>query len=810
MKKLLLLFLLTVSSFAFGQNLTLSELFSICNKSNWDEVNEYLLKKGWEYHESTKGDNEHYSTITWAYNKEYYSDKAQGWFYLYTYEGLPNKLSYSFFNKQSYNTIKSGVTAAGMKLVDNSIEDNELVTKYSGANFFVSIRTAKREKEESYSGDNSITAYSVVVIKKTGVYDSDNGKKTDYYEGGQIKAEYYLTNGKLNGQLKVYHENGNIQRVGTYVNGKENGRFIEYDEDGKKTAEYPMVNGEINGVLTIYKDGLKSQEITKQNGVSNGKFVAYYYSDEGKLHSKLQGAFLDEKKDGLWQTFIISEGKEELIEYTTYSNDEKNGAFKEYVNSDSLETGTYKNGILNGYFKRKTKMTGFEGKNFESEVTWWNMESEGNYINGLEDGKWIYYFFGGKSEEGNYQLGNKTGKWIKYVRMGNYADKIQQETNYTNGKENGLCKRYFEFETVSDSTDGNPSIKFINIPIQESSYYKDGIKEGEYALKDSAGILISKGNFSNDKKNGTWTESYLMEESDGKSVRVYQKGNYSSDNKTGIWQEYIDENSVLEIQTYKNGELDGKTTRFNSFKKPSEIFQFSNGELKSLEVYDTLGNNITHKYEINSRNGELINCNYIIYNKNTATTQGYEFISSFKEFNPYFFNLDFIFSVSDSSAIVYEELYQTNSNQYIPKEKPTKNEFISNPVAFSSNEITTINEKGWKKEGLYELREISSNKILISGSYKNNLQNGKWKTYYYDNGIYTSQNFIRGKGDLENYFLINNNQPFNGKFELKYKNGNPKLEYKISNGLRDGKSKYYDENGNQVKTEKYSKGLLQD
>ena len=165
MKRIILFITFFIASItAHSQNLSLNEIFALCNKSNWDEVNEYMLKKGWEYHESSKGDDTHYNTITWSYNKEYYGDKAQGWFYLYTYEGYPNKISYSFFNKTSYNTIKSGITAAGLKLVDNSIEDNEIVTKYAGLSFIVTVKTAKREKEESYYSDNSITAYSVVVI----------------------------------------------------------------------------------------------------------------------------------------------------------------------------------------------------------------------------------------------------------------------------------------------------------------------------------------------------------------------------------------------------------------------------------------------------------------------------------------------------------------------------------------------------------------------------------------------------------------------------------------------------------------------
>ena len=70
----LIVILLLANTISYSQNLSINELFALSNKQNWDEVNEYLLKKGWEYYESSKGDDTHYNTITWSYEKENYSD----------------------------------------------------------------------------------------------------------------------------------------------------------------------------------------------------------------------------------------------------------------------------------------------------------------------------------------------------------------------------------------------------------------------------------------------------------------------------------------------------------------------------------------------------------------------------------------------------------------------------------------------------------------------------------------------------------------------------------------------------------------
>src|SRR5574344_446246 len=103
----------TLSSYA--QRLTLTDLTNLCNKKNWEDVNQILLSKNWSYYDSEKGSTLKYNTITWSFNKEYYSDKAQAWFYLFTYEGFPNKISYSVFNKESYNLIQNFLSTNGIK-----------------------------------------------------------------------------------------------------------------------------------------------------------------------------------------------------------------------------------------------------------------------------------------------------------------------------------------------------------------------------------------------------------------------------------------------------------------------------------------------------------------------------------------------------------------------------------------------------------------------------------------------------------------------------------------------------------------------
>lgn len=58
------------------------------------------------------------------------------------------------------------------------------------------------------------------------------GIANEYYESGQIQAEYNFKNGKLNGISKAYYENGKYQYIDTYKNNIKINRKA-YTEEGK-------------------------------------------------------------------------------------------------------------------------------------------------------------------------------------------------------------------------------------------------------------------------------------------------------------------------------------------------------------------------------------------------------------------------------------------------------------------------------------------------------------------------------------------------------------------------------------------------
>ena len=328
-----------ISFDSFEQKLSLTDLTNLCNKKNWEYVNETLLSKNWTFFDSEKGSSIKYNTITWSFNKDYYGDEAEGWFYLYTYDGLPNKISFSVFNKKSYSIIQNSVATAGFKLVNSEIGDDEVISTYENTNYSLKILTEKRSDDE---WDNtSITAYNITLVKKAGIYDENNGKKTDYYYDDVVKAEYILSNGKFNGPFKSYHENGQLKKIGSYLNDDEHGNFVEYDEEGNKVVEYVMSKGLKNDVLKFYENGKLSFSNTFVNDIKNGQHIEYYYSEEtGLMNFKLIGNYLNDEKNGNWKLYYTDDTKERLVTFENYSYGILNGLFKD-IQGDSIIVGSY-------------------------------------------------------------------------------------------------------------------------------------------------------------------------------------------------------------------------------------------------------------------------------------------------------------------------------------------------------------------------------------------------------------------------------------------------------------------------------------
>lgn len=589
-----------------AQKISLAELHTLSSNKNWETSNKYLLSKGWEYYNSKVGDDENYNVITWSFQRDYYDDKkANGWFYIYTFDGLPNKVMYRFRTKAFYTTVKNQLTANGYRLSDEEILNQRVIAKYTNSNYVLELTYSREENDENDYGLNSFTAYEITVYKKGGVYDPNNGKKVLFDEDGNLDTEYTLKDGKISGEVKWFNKDATLKRV----------------------------------------DNFKA-------GLADGLSTTYYYDDtDKKLNGKYFGIIKNEAKTGKWQFNIIENNSERNLSYETYINDIKEGDFRDFT-SDSLIYGTYKNDQINGkYIVYRDLSRIFLGNAIQTDTAKLVKTSEGHFLNNKKTGYWKEYSLSGLLKaEGNYADSLKTGKWKiyyeKYVDEKDkelpYSGKLHTEENYVQGELDGQVLSYSflkKVEVPCKNTEDHDCFIEEFIPVNAKVHYTKGLLNGSFEMKNEKNEVIAKGFYLNGKKSGEWTHL------NSSAVSLFndhtiEKGFYISDSKEGKWERFDFDNKLIESYFYKKDLIDGEHLLFSK-GRITEKRLFSNGDLINLTLLDS-NENARINYKITTvSNTKLICEKFEKLADGLFTTQFSIKKESGKAINPATFAIDF-------------------------------------------------------------------------------------------------------------------------------------------------------------------------
>ena len=183
---------------------------------------------------------------------------------------------------------------------------------------------------------------------------------------------------------------------------------------------------------------------------------------------------LDDKglKNGLWKG-AYEESKRPRYE-GTFVHGKETGIFKFYDDT-----------------KAKTVIATreFDPKDNSAYTIFYNQKnnkvSEGKVVNKQFEGLWKYYHLDSQSImcTENYSKGKLEGLRTSFYING----KVAEEIMYKNNLKNGFYKKYTEKGDVL-----------------EESNFKNDVYEGLAIFRDGNGIMVSKGQFVNGKKEGIW------------------------------------------------------------------------------------------------------------------------------------------------------------------------------------------------------------------------------------------------------------------------------------------------------------------
>ena len=228
---------------------------------------------------------------------------------------------------------------------------------------------------------------------------------------------------------------------------------------------------------------------------------------------------------------------------------------------------------------------------------------DAEFKDGFPVGKWEYYKDNKIAEVTNYADGYKTGENISYYPDGTVNTKVtfvkgvvdgkvmsyhpngkvKFEKSWKNGVDDGLERSYNEDGKMWSETNfkngkaEGKSIQHISgskMNYTKTSFYKDGLLEGEYSEIFENGKVKEKGSYLKGQKNGRWESN--REDGSKKPTEVYSTGelitkityfpngsveterNYKDGKENGLVKKYNTDGTLKSEQNYINGKQVGK------------------------------------------------------------------------------------------------------------------------------------------------------------------------------------------------------------------------------------------------------------
>jgi len=114
-----------------------------------------------------------------------------------------------------------------------------------------------------------------------------HGKRKEWYENGQIQKDIDFENGKLNGELLTYWDNGKLKRKDTYIEDN----LIEgkvWNSDGKEAQYYnfqimPEFPGGINALFQYLEKNVKYPKKSRRKGIEGRVLLKFIVEKDGSI-----------------------------------------------------------------------------------------------------------------------------------------------------------------------------------------------------------------------------------------------------------------------------------------------------------------------------------------------------------------------------------------------------------------------------------------------------------------------------------------------------------------------------------------------
>lgn len=434
-----------------------------------------------------------------------------------------------------------------------------------------------------------------------------------------------------------------------------------------------------------------------------------------------------------------------------------------------------------------------------------SISSEGFLINGKPNGYWITYYPNQlRKSEGNRINFELSGVWKFYDKKGNLLESIE----YEKGQKYGLNKT------------------FVNCFLSTEKEFENGIQVGvekTYYPDSSNSILKSTKPFKAGRLDGL---AYFYAK-DGRLIEIisYEKGflvkrekiNQKDEEgkKQGIWKEYYKNGRLKTEKRFKDDSLNGYVKEYNIKGKLEEAALFIDGEIRSEEENQADFEIIYTYYEDGSLESSTT---YNLGGKKDGVAQIFD--KKGNVIGSKIYKDDYLIAegIIDRSGIRngnWKTYYLSGEIRSEGKYK-SGNKFGKWVYYYSTakKEQEGYFDKNGKYTGKWFWYYENGN-LLRSEEYLRGIEDGMLIEYKIDSAIITKGEFIDGKREGEWYYSLNDHiergkylyGERNGYWEHKYPNGKISFKGVFESGRPHGEHKYYSQNGVLIREEEYSYGV---
>ena len=375
------------------------------------------------------------------------------------------------------------------------------------------------------------------------------------YPDGTLKEKGHSDEqGRLDGEIISYHENGQVDTLRRYRHGKPHGVEKHYDEDGNLLARTPYKDGAVTGMRVAY--------YSKVNGQGGGK-------DGGQIHEERR----------------YKGGRYDFL-FNRYDRDGNPLAHEAYV-APGILMGWHKNSDGVYLSREATYQRDAQGRFHNEAPVWLRLKAEHNpdgtprfiylrypqkdsvwkiglvndrvvklqhLVGGIAQGKAIIGQYSGAREEGRMKDGRRTGEWREYDDDGTLIavkrfqnGQRQGESRKRGGPEHQLWT-YHDYQ--QGKKDGPWRTENADGEVLESGRYRNDRPVGDWRTLDTNGN-IEQAHYVNGKLHGDWTRATP----DG---TLLDQRHYRNGKAVGDWESHDEDGNLVFRAHFVNGEKEGE------------------------------------------------------------------------------------------------------------------------------------------------------------------------------------------------------------------------------------------------------------